>query len=265
MNLGPANKKRVASSLQSTAVSALSISQFIACLKLVSPNSALGLGVQALSLAGVYVGTRWSFEHLTKTFSELPNPSPEAALQSQAVVPALPAIQADVPQAVVAPSLPLRDHRAPAAITPARVLAHGRTTRGFTKHMLDEILEAEQVLIPEKDRAPITTVNPTSIALEPINAYPKDEVYITECNHGLVINEYARHLISGKRFDNPYNRQPLARTDIDNLMTNKVIQDTVSLYRIPTYTVPAKRKHRQSADYDRNHQAGERQVVRRLK
>jgi len=233
-----ATKNRVTGTLQSAAVSVLSISQLVACIKFVSPNSLVGLGVQALSLAGVYVGTRWSVEHLAATFPELlKQPTVTSTAQVASAVEA--ATPAAIPEVVAEPTIA---PRVPAPITPARALAAGRKTRGFTKHMLDEVLEAEQVLLPEKARAPVTTVNPTSLALEPINAYPKDQIYITECNHGLVINEFARHLISGKRFDNPYNRQPLTRTDIDNLMKNKVIEDTVSLYHIPTHSITSKRK-----------------------
>ncbi|MGE3318438.1 MAG: hypothetical protein AB7I18_04005 [Candidatus Berkiella sp.] len=250
MNLGPAKKKRIAGTLQSAAVSALSISQLIASVKLVSPNSLIGLGVQALSLAGVYVGTRWSVDNLRVTFGT-EDVKPVLVDTSPKELP--------VPQEAVDPAVA----PAPLPITPARALAAGPRTRGLTKRMLDQVLEAEQVLIPEQDRTPITTVNPTSFELEPINAYPKDQIYITECNHGLVINEYARHLISYSRFDNPYTRQPLTRTDIDNLLKNKVIKDTVSLYGIPTQTVPAKR-NRQSTDHDREHQESVRRAVRRV-
>jgi hypothetical protein len=231
--------------LQSAAVTTLTVTQLIACFKLLPATSVWGLGAQIFSLAGLYVGTRWSIENYI-----------ESKVKGLPVTIAQQVENSPVTSAPQAQQLPhVQSHQQPQVappVTPARAIqaAKGKT-RGFTKHMLDDVINKEPELIPLKDRKSITTINFESFSLEPINAYPSSEVFITASNHALVINEYARHLISNERFDNPYTRQPLERTDITKLLEYQSIKDTVSLYRIPTNKMPQKHAQRHNTQYHR--------------
>lgn len=239
---------RVTGTLQSAAVSLLSISQVVACFKYIPPTSLLGLATQILSIGGLYVGARWGIENIIEKYPELTMPKPQPAVQLPAPAPAL-VVQPPQPPITLPRSIPA---------------AKGKT-RGFTKHMLDAILEADVILIDKKDRGPIKTVNDKSLSLDPINGFKDEEIFFTANNYGLVINEYARYLINNRHFNHPYMNIPLNKKEVTQLLEYPIIKNTVSLYRIPVNNVPLQRSHRHLFDREQVQERSQNQLPTKTK